>query len=235
MATLNAATARVADAFSANGTGLDQGQRAGLIIGLVVITAASNLIGVRWYGRIERVVAAFKLLLVVLLFVLCICIVFGAGGPSMAGPEGQLLEINSNFTRYGVTPGFRPDGFRSLTEWAIDTRNGTLAHEYGIPGSHGGRLFAILTAIALAMFSCMGGDQVRGTICILGRCGDLSDSNTFAGDYDCWRSERPLERLARRHPIHLLHTSYRLSAPCPRGWFHHQLCGSATVPDVGRG
>ena len=158
MATLNAATARIADNFSE--AGLDDGQRAGLIVGLVAVTAASNLIGVRTYGRIERVVAVFKLLLILLLVVLCIGVICGLGGPRNQGEDGDLLGQASNFTRYGITPGFRPDGFRSLTEWATDTQNGTIAHQYGIPGSHGGRLFAILTAIALAMFSCMGGDQV---------------------------------------------------------------------------
>jgi amino acid transporter len=159
MATLNAATARIADGFSDDG--LDSGVRAGLVFGLVVITAGSNLIGVRLYGRLERVIAIFKLLLILLLIIICIGILLGLGGPRNAGEEASLLNSRSaNFTTFGMTPGFRPDGYRYLDEWDVDTKGGALANEYGIPGSHGGRLFALLTAVTLAMFSCMGGDQV---------------------------------------------------------------------------
>lgn len=160
MATLNASTARVADSFSADG--LDPGQRCGLIFGLVVVTALSNLIGVSKYGQLERIVAIFKLALIALLAVLSIAIIFGLGGLRNQGEDNTVLHLqqHSNGTRFGITPGFTPGGYRGLLEYNNRTANRTEADLYGISGNHGGRLFALLTATALAMFSCMGGDQV---------------------------------------------------------------------------
>jgi amino acid transporter len=146
MAVLNAATARIADDYGA--TPLDPGQRTGLVIGLVVITALSNLVGVRIYGNLERVVAVFKISLILFLAVLMIGVNFGLGGPRTGSQYG-------NFTTLGIVPAYRPDGFNGTLEWNILTENRTHEPYYGIPSKDGGRLFAVLTAITLAIFSCM--------------------------------------------------------------------------------
>lgn len=146
MAVLLAATARISDDYG--NTTLDPGQRTGIVIGLVVITALSNLIGVRLYGQLERIVAFFKISLILLLAVLMIGVNFGLGGARTGSRYG-------NFTEVGIVPAYRPDGFNGTLEWNILTENRTHEAYYGIPSKDGGRLFAVLTAITLAIFSCM--------------------------------------------------------------------------------
>jgi len=74
------------------------------------------------------------------------------GGP-------RATPYNANYTTYGFTPGFKPVGFESVTRNLTLSISGTDDGNFGI-GKAGGRLFAFLTAVTLAMFSCMGGDII---------------------------------------------------------------------------
>lgn len=93
MATLTAAAARIADNFLPDGQFLAKEQKAGIVIGLVVITLLSNACGVKvrsevgdinleltcsqTYGRLERVVKWFKILLIIGLCILMIMVNLG--------------------------------------------------------------------------------------------------------------------------------------------------------------
>src|SRR5215471_4956771 len=96
MAALTAGAARIADSFSDKE--LDRNARIGIIVGLCVITLASNICGItvgfiffhlryakltneQIYGTIERIVKWFKFLLFILLIVLMILV--KAGGKQL--------------------------------------------------------------------------------------------------------------------------------------------------------
>jgi amino acid transporter len=151
MAALNASTARIVDDFSS--VPLDKGKRTALILGLIFVTGFSNLIGVRLYGQIERVVAALKMALILFLAALMIGVNSGLGGQ-------RTGHRYANFTTFGIVTEFRPEGFNGTTGVNGITLYQKAEPSYGIPSKSGGRLFTILTAIAIAMFNVMGGDQV---------------------------------------------------------------------------
>lgn len=65
----------------------------------------------------------------------------------------------ANFTTYGFTPGFKPVGFESVTHNPTLSLGGTDESDFGISKA-GGQCFAFLTAVTLAMFSCMGGEII---------------------------------------------------------------------------
>jgi yeast amino acid transporter len=81
MATLTAAAARAADDFSQ--TPLESKNKVGIIIGLCLITLFSNICGVTFYGRIERLVKLYKLFLMLGVFILMIIV--RAGGTFWSG------------------------------------------------------------------------------------------------------------------------------------------------------
>src|ERR1700722_6487217 len=113
----------------------------------------------------------FKFCLVFLVTILMI-IVNAGGAPIPASPIMSLSGLkyhigggpratpyNANYTTYGFTPGFKPVGFEGVTRNLTLSISGTDDGNFGI-GKAGGRLFAFLTAVTLAMFSCMGGDII---------------------------------------------------------------------------
>lgn len=77
------------------------------------------------------------------------------------GPRATLY--NANYTIYGFTPRFKPIGFKSVIRNLTLSISGTNNGNFGI-GKAGGRLFAFLTAVTLAIFSCMGGDIIIITV-----------------------------------------------------------------------
>ncbi|KAF2803245.1 uncharacterized protein BDZ99DRAFT_453470 [Mytilinidion resinicola] len=149
MAALTSGAARVADNFGPSGSPpLDKGKKTGIVIGLVTLTLFSNICGVKTYGRIERIVKWFKILLILLLCILMIVINLGVGGARMKPTVGNYSS------EYAFTPYFNPAGFNDTTAHTPPTGN-----TEGIPGG-GGRFLAVWTSVTVGMFACMGGDIV---------------------------------------------------------------------------
>ncbi|KAF1995487.1 hypothetical protein P154DRAFT_580794 [Amniculicola lignicola CBS 123094] len=123
-------------------------------LSLIVLTTFSHCLGVKLYGKIERVIMWFKLSLFILAIVLMIVINSGGGGPREGSYRG-------NYTNHAFTPGFKPTGFANLTEHNLHS-SGVDDSEFGI-GGPGGQLFAFLTAVTIAMFSCSGGEMIAMT------------------------------------------------------------------------
>ncbi|MCJ1417616.1 Cationic amino acid transporter 2 [Xylographa parallela] len=145
MATLTAAAARVADDFVPSDQGLTSGQKAGILGGLFIITLLSNALGVKIYGRLERVVKWLKILLIIAVCVIMIIINVGVGGHTFG---------TTNYTEYALPPAFKLEGFNGPS-----SVNSTSDSNIEIPGDSG-RFLAVWTCITLAMFACMGGDYV---------------------------------------------------------------------------
>ncbi|MCJ1379437.1 Cationic amino acid transporter 2 [Xylographa soralifera] len=145
MATLTAAAARVADDFVPSGQGLTKGQKAGILGGLFVVTLLSNALGVRIYGRLERVVKWLKIMLIIALCVLMIMINVGVGGHAFG---------TTNYTQNALVPSLRWEGFNGSSSTSLNN-----TPKFEIPGDSG-RFLAVWTCITLAMFACMGGDYV---------------------------------------------------------------------------
>ncbi|KAL1605164.1 hypothetical protein SLS60_004707 [Paraconiothyrium brasiliense] len=126
----------------------------GITIALVALTTLTHCFGVKFYGTIERVVAAFKLCLFILVCILMLVINVGAAG-KRSGP------YNGNYTSMAFPPGYKPIGFNGTSNEPVDGK-GTTDAQFGIPGP-GGRLFGFLTSVTLAMFSCFGGEAIAMT------------------------------------------------------------------------
>lgn len=149
MAILTSSAARIAGQFDSQpnrNTDDERKQKIGIVIGLCVLTLLSNLSGVKLYGRFERVIKWFKLVLIVGVCVLAIVIRAGVGRRSSA-PEAR------GYGKYSIVPFLRWDGFDSEDDLAGG------GYKTGISGSWGVFL-SIWTSTTLAMFSCMGGEIV---------------------------------------------------------------------------
>jgi amino acid transporter len=149
MATLTSACAAIAGKFGSS-TEVDRGRTIGIITSLLVVTLVSNLIGVKLYGRIERVLKWFKLLLILTICILMVAINMGTGGPRTGSRLG-------NYTQMDLPPYFRPDGFLNIAPDNTDRFDD--ARMFGIPGTSG-RFLSVWTAVILGVFACMGGDLV---------------------------------------------------------------------------
>ncbi|KAI2488551.1 Amino acid transporter [Pyrenophora tritici-repentis] len=80
---------------------------------------------------------------------------FGGGGRKIQG------NYSDNYTKNAFTPGFKPNGYDSLGSIPLRLR-GVSEDSFGISGP-GGTVFAFITSITLAMFSCLGTDLVAMT------------------------------------------------------------------------
>ncbi|KAF2187484.1 hypothetical protein K469DRAFT_772116 [Zopfia rhizophila CBS 207.26] len=124
---------------------LTDGAEAGANVGFIVLTTLSHCFGIILYGRIERVVMWFKLSLLLLVCIFTIIINAGGGGP-------RNTSYNANYTTHAFAPGFRPLGFGNVTGHTTLTTRSTEDANFGLSGP-GGRLFAFLTSVTLAMFA----------------------------------------------------------------------------------
>ncbi|KAK1919372.1 hypothetical protein P3342_009096 [Pyrenophora teres f. teres] len=68
---------------------------------------------------------------------------------------------SENYTKHAFTPGFKPNGYDSLGSVPLGLA-GVSEDSFGISGP-GGTVFAFITSITLAMFSCLGTDLVAMT------------------------------------------------------------------------
>lgn len=135
MATLTAQSAELTAMLKDVPKRHDIGTEVGINVFFIALTTITHCLGVKIYGKIERIVMWFKLTLIVLVCILMLVINAGGGGPR----EGPY---NRDYTTYGFTPGWRPIGFDS-TE-ALPLRNtGVDDTIFGINGS-GGTAFAFL-------------------------------------------------------------------------------------------
>ena len=96
----------------------------------------------------------FKLSLLVLCCILMVVLNFGGGGPR----QGSYA---SNYTSNAFTPGWNPIGYDQTAATPLKLSN-VPESKFGISGP-GGTVFAFLTAITMAMFSCLGADLVAMT------------------------------------------------------------------------
>lgn len=150
MAALTSAAARIADNFGPTGSPpLDKGKKVGIVVGLVALTLLSNICGVKTYGRLERIVKWFKILLMVSLCVLMIVVNLGVSGARTGSTTGNYSSENA------FPPYFNPAGFGGVLPTDVSPDGKSL----GIPGSTG-RFMAVWTSVTLAMFACIGGDIV---------------------------------------------------------------------------
>lgn len=150
MAALTSGAARIANDFAPSGSPpLDKGKRAGIVVGLLTLTLLSNICGVKTYGRLERVIKWFKLLLITGLCILMVAINLGVGGVRTGSAVG-------NYSENALPPYFNPAGFNE-TKSTLGPSDGNKS--LGISGSPG-QFLAVWTSVTLAMFACMGGDIV---------------------------------------------------------------------------
>ncbi|KAJ4355768.1 uncharacterized protein N0V89_003788 [Didymosphaeria variabile] len=125
-----------------------------ITIAFITLTTLTHCFGVKVYGTIERVVAAFKLCLFILVCILMLVINVGAAGE-------RTGSYRKNYTTMAFTPGFKPTGFNNTSNHLVYSK-GVTDTQFGIPGS-GGRFFGFLTSVTLAMFSCFGGEAIAMT------------------------------------------------------------------------
>ncbi|KAE8831138.1 hypothetical protein PTNB85_07725 [Pyrenophora teres f. teres] len=131
------------------------GTEAAINIAFIALTTFSHCLGVKLYGRIERVVMWFKITLLLFVCIMMVILNFGGGGRKMQGTYSE------NYTKYAFTPGFKPNGYDSLGSVPLGLA-GVSEDSFGISGP-GGTVFAFITSITLAMFSCLGTDLVAMT------------------------------------------------------------------------
>ncbi|KAF2193405.1 hypothetical protein K469DRAFT_651793 [Zopfia rhizophila CBS 207.26] len=149
MACLTSAAARVADNFHGRGKPLDPAGKAAVIVGLLVLTLASNILGIKIYGLIERCIKWFKILLFVTLIVLMIAVQLGVGG-SRTGLGSNNHKDNP------LPPGFKPAGYNQIYPLSYSSNDPMILE---IPGVKG-RFLAFWTTTTWAMFACLGGEMV---------------------------------------------------------------------------
>ncbi|KAK7181055.1 hypothetical protein DPSP01_003596 [Paraphaeosphaeria sporulosa] len=130
------------------------GVEVGITVAFIALTTLTHCFGVKLYGTIERVVAAFKLCLFILVCILMLVINVGAAGRRTGSYRG-------NYTTMAFPPGFKPTGFNASSDDLLHGKD-TADTQFGIPGS-GGRVFGFLTSVTLAMFSCFGGETIAMT------------------------------------------------------------------------
>ncbi|EMD63420.1 hypothetical protein GGP41_005918 [Bipolaris sorokiniana] len=154
MATLTAHSAELTALLKSDPKPHSTGAETAINIAFIALTTFSHCLGVKLYGKIERVVMWFKISLLVLVCVMMVVINLGGGGPR----EGKYY---GNYTTHAFTPDWKPIGHNSTTADPLALR-GVSDHAYGISGA-GGVLFSFITSITLAMFSCFGTDLVAMT------------------------------------------------------------------------
>ncbi|KAH7374374.1 amino acid permease-domain-containing protein [Pyrenochaeta sp. MPI-SDFR-AT-0127] len=155
MATLTASSAELTVHLRTDGKPHTIGQEAAINIAFIVLTTLSHCLGVKLYGKIERVVMCFKLCLLALVCILMVALNFGGGGRSEQG------SYNANYTSHAFAPGWRPAGYNTTENIPLKLK-GVSYDEFGISGG-GGALFAFVTSVASAIFSCFGADLVAMT------------------------------------------------------------------------
>ncbi|KAF1847508.1 uncharacterized protein K460DRAFT_392847 [Cucurbitaria berberidis CBS 394.84] len=155
MATLTAHAAKLTSLLTKNEKALHPiGAEVAINFAFIVLTTLTHCLGVRLYGKIERVIMWFKIGLLALVCVLMIVINLGGGGPRQGG-------YSTNYTSNAFTPGWNPTGFEKTTAASL-TLTGISDKEFGISGP-GGMFFAFVTSVTLAIFSCLGADLVAMT------------------------------------------------------------------------
>ncbi|KAF1961896.1 hypothetical protein CC80DRAFT_463405 [Byssothecium circinans] len=154
MATLTAHSAELTALLKDNPTRHPTGVEVGINIAFIILTTFTHCLGVRLYGKIERVIMVFKLCLFVLVCILMLIINAGGAGTRQGSYRG-------NYTTHAFPHGFKPAGFNTTNDNLIQVR-GVPDTEFGLPGP-GGRLFGFLTAVKFAIFSCFGGEMVTMT------------------------------------------------------------------------
>ncbi|KAF2634637.1 hypothetical protein P280DRAFT_413354 [Massarina eburnea CBS 473.64] len=152
MATLTAHSAELTALLKDNPTRHPTGVEVGINIGLIGLTTFSHCLGVKLYGKVERVIMVFKLCLFVLVCILMLIV--NTGGMFFTS---HLLD----YTTHAFPPGFKPAGFNSTSDHFMKTSN-VPDTEFGLSG-YGGRLFSFLTAVTFTMFSCLGGEMTAMT------------------------------------------------------------------------
>ncbi|KAF1833515.1 hypothetical protein BDW02DRAFT_569955 [Decorospora gaudefroyi] len=130
------------------------GEETAINIAFIALTTLSHCLGVKLYGKIERIIMWFKVSLLVLVCVMMVVLNFGGGGPRQG-------SYSANYTISGFTPDWKPIG-RNTTNSSSLEFTGVSDEKFGISGP-GGTLFAFITSITLAMFSCTGADLVAMT------------------------------------------------------------------------
>ncbi|KAF2831684.1 hypothetical protein CC86DRAFT_431605, partial [Ophiobolus disseminans] len=121
-------------------------------IAFILLTTLSHCLGMKLYGKIERVVMWFKLCLLLLVIILMVII-------NLSGT--QVSQSEENYTTIGWVSGWNPTGYRTTTPGPLKF-TGVAAEDFGINGP-GGSLFAFVTSVTLAMLSCFGADIVAMT------------------------------------------------------------------------
>ncbi|KAL6174168.1 hypothetical protein ACJQWK_00313 [Exserohilum turcicum] len=154
MATLTAHSAELTALLKSNPEPHSTGAETAINIAFIALTTFSHCLGVKFYGKIERVVMWFKLSLLVLVCVMMVVLNLGGGGPR----EGKYY---GNYTTHAFTPDWKPIGHTNTRADPL-TLTGVSDDAFGISGP-GGVLFAFITSITLAMFSCFGTDLVAMT------------------------------------------------------------------------
>ncbi|CAI6334541.1 unnamed protein product [Periconia digitata] len=154
MATLTAYSAEVTALLKDDQKKHPTGVEVGINIAFIALTTLSHCMGVKLYGRIERVIMVFKLCLFVLCCVLMIVVNAGGAGQRTGSYRG-------NYTTYAFPPGLKPARFNSTSNVSVHP-SGVPDSDFGLPGS-GGRLFGFLTSVTFAMFSCVGGEMTAMT------------------------------------------------------------------------
>lgn len=171
MASLTANAAELTSLLKSDQKPHSTGSEVAINIAFIVLTTLSHCLGVKvsqfdqdishskltsrqLYGKIERVIMWFKLSLLVLVCVLMIVLNLGGGGPRQG-------SYSTNYTSNAFSPGWNPTGFEETTASSLKL-TGVSDNDFGISGP-GGKLFAFITSVTLAMFSCLGADQVAMT------------------------------------------------------------------------
>lgn len=135
MATLTAQSSELTAMLKSHPQRHNIGTEAGINVFFVALTTITHCLGVKIYGKIERVAMWFKLSLLALCCILMLVINAGGGGPRKGA-------YNDNYSTYGFTPGWKPTGYD--TNIAVQLRNaGVEDTSFGIDGS-GGVAFAFL-------------------------------------------------------------------------------------------
>ncbi|KAJ4363567.1 hypothetical protein N0V83_009863 [Neocucurbitaria cava] len=154
MATLTANAAQLTSLLKKDQKPHSTGAEVAINIAFIALTTVSHCLGVKLYGKIERVIMWFKLSLLVLVCILMVVLNFGGGGPRQG-------SYSANYTTNAFTPGWNPTGFEKTGSTPLRL-SGVSDEKFGISGP-GGTLFAFITSVTLAMFSCLGADLVAMT------------------------------------------------------------------------
>ncbi|KAF2269983.1 hypothetical protein CC78DRAFT_564091 [Lojkania enalia] len=154
MATLTAQSAELTALLKTKQERHEVAVEAAINVAFIALTTFSHCLGVKFYGLMERIIMWLKLCLLVLVCIFMIVINAGGAGPRQG-------SYKANYTTHAFTPGWKPTGFDNTVELPLQS-HGVIDSRFGLGGS-GGQFFAFLTAVTLAMFSCMGGELIAMT------------------------------------------------------------------------